>query len=114
TGDARLSLTDGDRIASHGRDIVEDPFFVAALFLHVFHERVLIGLVTRARGCECEQRKRMLHMVVSLGEKVEVERARCAGIYGLADKRNRRERRPLLFSLGNESIIERQGTLLFA
>ena len=105
-GPTRLAGADRIGIAAERANVVEYPFLVAALLLHVFDERVLIGLVRRVHGGERQQRIGMLHVVVALGEEVEVEGARGAVAHPVLNKRYRQVRVPVGGRRGLRLVVE--------
>src|SRR5581483_8517382 len=77
-GDPGHTVPDRIGVAAHRGNVIQDPFLVAALLLHVLEKGILIGLVLGARGGESKQREGVLNVVIGLSEKIEIELARGA------------------------------------
>src|SRR5208337_1365893 len=109
-GHVRLAVGNLFGIAAERPDIVQDPFVVAALLFHVFEERVLIPLVPCQCSCQREKRKRMLHVMVSLRQKVEIQGAGASTRCGLLNKRNSQEPIPGGSRLGAKAVVRGHAT----
>ena len=104
-GDAGLAIGDGIGIAAHGADIVENPFFVAALFVHVLDKTVLIARIAGLGRRQGQQREGMLHMVISLSQEVDIKLARAARDEGLLHERDGQKAVPGFGRLQIKSFI---------
>ena len=97
-GGARFAVADAFGVAPKRADIVEDPFVMAALLVHVREQRFLIGEIRRSRRRRREQRERVPHVMIGLREKIQIHRARRAAAHDLANERDCLE--PLAFGRG--------------
>ena len=85
-------------------DVVEDPLLVAPLFVEVVQDRLLQPGVPRrnARTHRHQQRHRVAHVVIGLGQEFDVQLARDLAREGSLDRRRGKQ----VFALGDGVALQ--------
>src|ERR1700724_3754468 len=105
-GRPALAAANRIRVAAKRADVVENPFLMTTLFLHVLDQGILIALVRSARRGQSQQGKRMFDVVICFGQKIEVEAAPRPIPERAPYQRNGEESLSAVAGLGEKLLVE--------